>query len=351
MDFQNLEKRPLIIAGPCSAESQEQVIQTARALHKTKKVHVFRSGIWKPRTRPGCFEGVGEKGLPWLERVKKETGLLTTIEVANPRHVELALKHNVDILWIGARTTTSPFAVQEIVESLKGTNQPVMIKNPVNQDISLWIGALERFQAASLNNLCVIHRGFSPGIKGKYRNRPSWDIPLKIKETFPKIPLICDPSHMGGKRELIEPISKEALTLKMDGLMIESHIKPEVALSDSAQQITPETLSLMLQNLHSNFLKVHSGQSKLDKLRNEIDPIDEELLEILQRRMNIVKQIAMDKKKNNVLPLQKSRMQGLIKNRITKGAQLGLRETYVKELYQIIHKESVTRQTEIMTLT
>ena len=348
MDFQNLKKKPIIIAGPCSAESQDQVTQTARALHKTGKVQIFRAGIWKPRTRPGCFEGVGKKGLPWLEQAKSETGLLTAVEVANPRHVELSLKHNIDILWIGARTTTSPFAVQEIVESLKGTNYPIMIKNPVNQDLSLWIGAFERFQAASLNNLCAIHRGFSPGIKGKYRNRPSWEIPVKLREIFPKVPLICDPSHMGGKRELIEQISKKALEIDMNGLMIETHIKPELALSDSHQQITPSKLSFILQNLHSYFLKGHSGKSKLDKLRDEIDPIDEELLEILYKRMNVVHQIGLTKKKNNILPFQKSRMHGLIKNRITKGTQLGLKEKYIRDIYQIIHRESVEQQTEIL---
>ncbi len=342
--------KPLIIAGPCSAESQTQVLNTAHALKKTKKVQIFRAGIWKPRTRPNCFEGVGQKGLPWLTQVKKETGLLTSIEVAKANHVELALKHNVDILWIGARTTVSPFAVQEIVEALKGTDQMVMVKNPVNHDLNLWMGAFERLSNGGIKKAMAIHRGFSSDKKGKYRNTPSWQIPYQLREQIPGIPIICDPSHMAGKREFLKEISQKAFDLNMDGLMIESHIDPDSALSDAQQQVTPKDLHHLLDDLSPPSNRPHPSKD-LDLLREEIDPLDQNLLEILGERMNIVKKIALDKKKHKKNPLQKQRIEKIIQSRIMSGAQLGLKEEYIRNIYQVIHNESVARQSEIINAT
>lgn len=345
-----MKERPLIIAGPCSAESEEQVLTIAKELKASGKVDVFRAGIWKPRTRPNSFEGVGLIGLPWLQKVKEETGLPVSTEVANAAHVELALKHNVDILWIGARTTVSPFAIQEIADALRGVDIPVMVKNPINADLALWMGAIERFTNVGLSKLAAIHRGFSTAENSKYRNKPIWALPIELKRLLPDLPIICDPSHIAGKREYIQEVCQKAMDVNMDGLMIETHCNPDKALSDASQQVTPESLlkviaSLSLRN-EKNSNK--SFEDSLDKLRSKIDQVDRELLELLHVRMNVVKEIGIAKKENNVTPLQIGRMDVLIKNRNELGVKLGLEEKYIDELFHVIHTESVRFQTKII---
>lgn len=343
-------KKPLVVAGPCSAESEEQVIATAKELVQQEDVRIFRAGIWKPRTRPNSFEGVGEEGLSWLANVKKETGLLTSTEVANARHAELALKAGIDILWIGARTSVNPFSVQEIADCLKGTNIPVMIKNPINADLALWIGAIERMHGAGLNKLVAIHRGFSTFEKSKYRNNPLWRIPMELKRQIPELPIICDPSHITGDRSLIAHVSQKAMDMDMDGVMIETHLNPDKAMSDAAQQITPTTLREIIKNLHcrTEFSANRDFEKELEKLRLNIDRIDHEILEALKMRMNIVEQIGQTKAANNVTALQVHRMDQLMNNRINAGKSIGLDENFIKELYHVIHEESVRQQTHIM---
>lgn len=343
-------KKPLVIAGPCSAESREQMLATANEIKAIGDVRIFRAGIWKPRTRPNCFEGVGEEGLKWLAEVKEQTGLLTTTEVANAQHVELALKHNVDILWIGARTTVSPFAVQEIADALKGVNIPVMVKNPVNQDLALWIGALERIAGAGINRMAAIHRGFSTGDTSKYRNLPIWKIPIELKRMFPNLPMICDPSHIGGSRELIPSICQKAMDADMEGLMVETHINPDVALSDAKQQVTPSALNGILKNLslRTEFTADRNFEQELDHLRSQVDRVDREILEALASRTEIIKKIGEAKKENNIMPLQLHRMDELMNKRVALGGELGLVEKFVKEIYNTIHSESVRIQGEIV---
>jgi chorismate mutase len=342
-------KLPLVIAGPCSAESEEQVLSTATELSKIPQVKVFRAGIWKPRTRPSTFEGVGNRGLRWMEKVKVLTGLLTTVEVANPAHVEAAMRHGIDILWIGARTVVNPFSVQEIAEALRGVDIPVMVKNPLNPDVRVWIGALERLNQSGITRLLAIHRGFSFFTHTPYRNAPMWEIPIELKRLYPEIPVLVDPSHICGETRLLLPVTQKALDLEMDGVMIETHIRPEEALTDREQQITPETLRKMLSTL---VLREESGtiefENKLEELRSEIDKLDEELIDILSRRMNIVEEIGKYKKENNITILQLKRWSQVIRNRVDNGVHMGLSREFLLKLLEALHEESIQRQTDVM---
>ena len=344
-------ERPYQFFGPCSAESEEQLLRTAKELEAIEKtINVFRCGIWKPRTRPNCFEGVGEVGLGWLKTVKEETNMLTTTEVANAKHVELALKYDVDILWIGARTTVNPFSVQEIADALKGVDIPVMVKNPINADLALWMGALERFSNVGLEKLMAIHRGFSSYEKTKYRNPPNWKVPLELKRRCPDLPIICDPSHIAGARDLIEEVCQKAMDIDFNGLMVETHYDPSIALSDAAQQVTPESLNTILTNiaLKTKTSSDTNFDSALEELRSKINRVDTELIDALVERIKISKQIGEAKLKSNVLPLQLERMNELLNNRIRMGAEQGLNENYIKDLYETIHTESIKIQTDLM---
>ena len=345
----DIKYHPFIISGPCSAESEEQLISTAKGLVKIPNVKILRAGIWKPRTRPGDFEGVGSIGLEWLKKVKNKTGLLTTVEVANPHHVEECLKHKVDILWIGARTVVNPFSVQEISEALKGVDIPVMIKNPVNPDIKLWIGALERINKAGINKMIAVHRGFYFFGKSIFRNRPMWEIPIELKRLNPNLPVICDPSHISGKRELLLPVSQKALDLEMDGLMIESHINPDKALTDANQQITPSQLKKLISKLIIRKQSTNIDfKNELEKLRLEIDKIDMELINILSKRMELIEEIGKYKLNHNVTILQLKRWNELIKDRLNNGSELGLDKDFILKFFQLIHKESIQKQNDIM---
>jgi len=341
---------PLLIAGPCSLETENQVLDTARLLAKDKRVFVYRGGVWKPRTRPGSFEGVGSIGLKWLQMVKQETGLLVGTEIANAQHTEEALKAGLDVIWIGARSTASPFVVQEIADVLKGTDAVVMVKNPVNPDVQLWMGAIERISQAGIKNIVAIHRGFTPFRETKYRNYPNWQTFIELRRIMPNLPIICDPSHIAGKREYLFEISQKAFDMGMDGLMLESHIDPSCALSDAAQQLTPADLAKLLDKLvirHEN-ANNPDFENQLDVLRNRIDSIDAELLETLASRIAITKEIGKYKKENNVTALQMGRWTQLMESRVTLGKKLDINETFVKILFQLIHEDSVRMQTEIM---
>ncbi len=343
----NLE-RPWVIAGPCSAETEEQVLSTAKELSESG-FNIFRAGIWKPRTRPGAFEGVGTVGLPWLKRVKEETGMFVGTEVANAHHVFEALKYGVDILWIGARTTANPFAVQEIADALKGVEIPVLVKNPVNPDLELWIGALERINRAGIKKLAAIHRGFSTYDKTKYRNHPQWQIPIELKRRIPELPILCDPSHISGKSELIYEISQEAMDLDFDGLLVESHICPEKAWSDAKQQVTPARLKEITAQIKLRDPKIgEKPRTELDFLRNKIDELDTKVLEVLKERMEIAEAIGQYKKDNGITILQTRRYDEIMNNRKQRGLKLGLSEEFLTNLFEGIHKESVSRQNVIM---
>ncbi len=341
---------PLLISGPCSLESEEQAMETAKLLAKDKRVFVYRGGVWKPRTRPGSFEGVGSIGLKWLQNIKKETGLPVGTEIANAQHTEEALKAGLDVLWIGARSTASPFVVQEIADVLKGSDTVVMIKNPVNPDAQLWMGAVERIHAAGIKNIVGIHRGFTPFRETKYRNYPNWKTFIELKRLLPNLPVICDPSHIAGKREYLFEISQKAFDMGMEGLMLESHRDPSCALSDAAQQLTPADLSKLLDKLVIRYENTNNPdfENQLDVLRNRIDAIDSELLETLASRIEIVKQIGTYKRDNNVTALQINRWTQLMENRVNIGKSMDLNETFVKILFQLIHEDSVRMQTEIM---
>jgi chorismate mutase len=341
---------PLLVSGPCSLETEEQVLETAQLLAKDHRVHVFRGGVWKPRTRPGSFEGVGSIGLKWLQMVKEETGLLVGTEVANAQHTEEALKAGIDVLWIGARSTASPFVVQEIADVLKGTDSIVMIKNPVNPDAQLWMGAVERVHRAGIKNIVAIHRGFTPFRETKYRNYPNWKTFIELRRLLPNLPVICDPSHIAGKREYLFEISQKAFDMGMDGLMLESHRDPSVALSDAAQQLTPENLGKLLDKLIIRYENTSNPEfeNQLDVLRNRIDSIDSEILELLASRVKIVTKIGEYKRENNVTALQMNRWTELMENRIATGKSMELNETFIKILFQLIHEDSVRMQTEIM---
>lgn len=341
---------PFLISGPCSLETEKQTIETAKLLAKDPRVFVYRGGIWKPRTRPGSFEGVGSVGLKWLQQVKKETGLLTGTEVANAHHTELALNAGIDVLWIGARSTASPFVVQEIADVLKGTNKTVMVKNPVNPDVQLWMGAIERIFQSGIKNIVAIHRGFTPFRDTKYRNYPNWKTVIELKRLMPKLPIICDPSHIAGKREYLFEIAQKAFDMGLEGLMIESHIDPSMALSDAKQQLTPADLGKLLDKLVIRHKDANNPEfeNQLDVLRSRIDSIDAELLEMLSSRVAIVKQIGQYKKDNNVTALQINRWSQLMENRVTLGKKLDLNESFVKVIFQLIHEDSVRMQTDIM---
>lgn len=336
---------PLVIAGPCSAETEEQVLKTAHLLKDTD-TNVFRAGIWKPRTRPGGFEGVGAVGLPWLERVREETGLKITTEVGNANHVELALKADVDILWIGARTTVNPFAVQEIADALRGVDKPVLVKNPVNPDLALWLGGVERFQAAGISQLGVIHRGFSAYNTGHYRNKPKWHIAIELKKEFPDLPLILDPSHICGRRDTILDVSQTALDLNYDGFIIETHVDPDKAWSDAAQQITPAQLDQITKDLkiRQKSSSKESFQSKLNLYRKELDLIDGNIIDILSDRMVVAENIGRLKHQENVAILQSGRWSDILETMISSGESKGLSREFVEEVFKAIHVESINIQ-------
>lgn len=339
------EKRPLVIAGPCSAETEEQVMDTAKQLAKNG-VKVFRAGIWKPRTKPGGFEGNGVTALPWMQAVKKETGMLTATEVATAKHAEEALKFGIDVLWIGARTTADPFAVQEIADTLKGVDVPVLIKNPVNPDLELWIGALQRLNNAGIKRLGAIHRGFSTYDKKLYRNLPQWHIPIELHRRFPELPIICDPSHIAGRRDLISPLCQQAMDLQFDGLIIESHCDPDNAWSDASQQLAPDVLSLVLNNLVIR--NMNQTTESLAELRKQIDEIDMDLTEILAKRMRVAKEIGIYKREHAMPILQTERYDEIIKKRVETGSAMSLDGEFTKKIFEAIHEESVRQQMRIM---
>jgi chorismate mutase len=342
--------KPIIISGPCSAETEEQTVATAKQIAATGKVHALRAGIWKPRTRPGMYEGAGEEGLKWLIAAKKETGLPVTTEVANAAHVDACLKAGVDILWVGARTTVNPFSVQEIADALKGVDIPVMVKNPINPDLELWIGALERLNKAGLTKLAAIHRGFSSFEKGPFRNAPMWDMAIELKTRIPELDIICDPSHIAGNRELISFISQKALDLDMCGLMIESHINPDAAWSDAKQQVTPSVLAKIIDGLVVRTVTSDNKTFKdtLSILREQIDQLDDEIMSKMAARMKISEKIGQYKKENNVTILQVNRWEEIIQTRITLGKAMGLDSQFTSDLLKLIHHESIQIQTKVM---
>lgn len=352
LPFENLipfSASPFVIAGPCSAESEEQVMETARELAKIPMVKVFRAGLWKPRTRPSTFEGVGDAGLKWLIHVKQETGLKVTTEVASPVHVEKALESGIDMVWLGARTVVNPFSVQEIGEALKGSGIPVMVKNPLNPDLTTWMGALERINRFGIQKLAAIHRGFSYYKHSPYRNDPMWEIPIELKRIWPELPVLVDPSHICGKVDLLPAISQRAIDLEMNGLMIETHIRPKEALTDRQQQLTPEQLRGLLYGL---ILRKPVGsaefQNRLEELRTEIDKIDQQLIDIIAQRMSIVEQIGNYKKENKITILQLKRWNQIFRERIENGEELGLSREFIMKLLEVVHEESIQRQINVM---
>jgi chorismate mutase len=339
------DKRPIIIAGPCSAETEEQTLEVAREL-AAQGVKIFRAGIWKPRTKPGGFEGIGVEGLSWLKKVKAETGMYTSTEVATAKHVYEALKYGVDVLWIGARTTANPFAVQEIADALQGVDIPVLIKNPVNPDLELWIGAVERIYNAGLRRIGVIHRGFSSYDKKVYRNQPQWHLPVELKRRIPAIQVICDPSHIGGKRDLIAPLSQQAMDLQFDGLIIETHCNPDKAWSDAAQQVTPHALNEIMNKLILRDMA--QSTEDLTDLRVQIDEIDKEILEVLAKRMRISEEMGVFKKEHNVSILQRTRYDEILEKRVAMGEGLGMSNEFMRVIVEAIHAESIRKQMDIM---
>jgi len=343
------DKKPLIISGPCSAESEEQVIETARLLADSK-VKIFRAGIWKPRTRPDTFEGLGSVALPWIKRVKEETGMLTAIEVANVWHLKEALKYEVDIVWVGARTTANPFAVQELADGLRGLDIPVFIKNPINPDIELWIGAFERLNKAGIKKLAAIHRGFSYYGHSPYRNMPQWEIPIELKRRIPELPIITDPSHICGNRDLLFSISQTAMDLDFDGLFIESHYKPETALSDKDQQITPDELKTLLAGLIHRKSEIDNTRQleSMTEYRRQIDHWDTELIRVLRNRMSISEEIGKYKKKENITILQTGRWSEILEDRLAKARQLGMSDQFIIQIFKQIHQESISFQNKVM---
>ncbi len=339
----------VIISGPCSAETEEQVLQTAQRLAATSSVDLFRAGIWKPRTRPGMFEGIGAAALPWLLQAKKTTGLRTTVEVATAKQVEDALKFEVDVLWIGARTTVNPFSVQEVADALKGVDIPVLIKNPINPDIDLWQGALERIEQAGIKDIGLIHRGFSSYGNKQYRNAPMWHLAIEMKRKNSDRLFICDPSHIGGRRDALLELSQKSVDLGYDGLMIESHITPDIAWSDAAQQITPETLNELLDKII--WRKENATISEhltLQKLRNQIDQLDDELLQILGKRMQIADAIGAYKKENNITIFQAARWNDILTKVYAKNSSLGLSDEFIKKYFEAVHLESINHQNKVM---
>lgn len=345
-----LNKHPLIISGPCSAETKEQVLEIARQLKDSGKVDVLRAGIWKPRTMPGMFEGIGATALEWMKAAKEETGLLTAVEVANASHVELALKNNIDILWIGARTTVNPFSVQEIADVLAGVNIPVLIKNPVNPDTELWAGAIERIAKVGVQQIGLIHRGFSSFGNTQFRNAPMWHIPIEMKRRYPHLPIICDPSHICGNRTMLQEVAQRSIDLDFTGLMIETHIDPDNAWSDAKQQITPQKLSELLGAL---VWRAETSTSKeftnaLEKLREQINIIDDELLMLVSQRMKLADKIGEYKRDNNITILQTNRWNEILERASEKGKRLGLTTEFIMNYFDAVHLESIGRQNKIM---
>ncbi|MBG0858583.1 MAG: bifunctional 3-deoxy-7-phosphoheptulonate synthase/chorismate mutase type II [Bacteroidales bacterium] len=349
-DWRGYKGRPFLISGPCSAETEEQVMETARQLAQIKEVSVFRAGIWKPRTRPSTFEGVGSEGLQWLRNVKKETGLLVGTEVANERHVYEALKYGIDMLWIGARTSVNPFTVQEISDALKGVDVMVLVKNPINPEIELWIGAIERVSKAGITRLGAIHRGFSTYEKTSYRNQPNWQLPIELRRRIPDLPIICDPSHIAGSREFIHEISQKAMDLNFDGLMIESHINPDEALSDAAQQLTPDDLKELLIRLIMRSPSTSDPKllDVLGELRQQIDVYDDHLLDLMEKRMKVAETIGQYKKENNITILQSTRWDEIVKRVMARGLAKGLSAEMIDTIFKAIHQESINHQMRIM---
>ncbi|MGC3978077.1 MAG: bifunctional 3-deoxy-7-phosphoheptulonate synthase/chorismate mutase type II [Paludibacteraceae bacterium] len=338
-------KRPLIIAGPCSAETEEQVMNTAKGVAKLG-IKIYRAGVWKPRTKPGGFEGVGAPALEWLKKVKAEYGMYIAVEVATAKHVREALAADVDMLWIGARTSANPFSVQEIADALDGTDIPVLIKNPVNPDVDLWIGAIERIYNAGVRKIAAIHRGFSSYDKKIYRNLPQWHIPIELHRQIPSLPIICDPSHIGGKRELVAPLSQQAMDLDFDGLIVETHCNPEKAWSDASQQITPEVLELVLDSIVIRDTK--QSTENLTQLRRQIDDLDNNLLELLAKRMRVSQEIGRYKKEHNMPILQSQRYEEILENRIQQAVKMGMSDEFMKTVLIAIHEESVRQQMQVM---
>lgn len=344
-------ERPLLIAGPCSAESREQVLETMEALAASGRVQILRAGVWKPRTRPGSFEGVGLKALPWLLEAKKRTGLPICVEVATPEHVELALEAGIDILWIGARTTVNPFAVQALADALEGRDIPVFVKNPINPDVDLWIGAIERLYKAGLRRIAAIHRGFSVYQSAPYRNAPLWELPIELRRRMPQLSLINDPSHICGQRYLLEEVAQLALNLDFDGLMIESHCEPDEAWSDAAQQLTPAALDAMMQRLvcSKSDSQLPHVQELLEELRQDIDKIDSQLLPLLKERHDLAERIGALKKEQQLTVLQSQRWREIFVSRQAWAKELDLPEDYIARLFQVIHYETVKSQLALYT--
>ena len=345
LDLPTYAQRPLVLAGPCSAETEEQVIKTAQALAQ-KGCQIFRAGVWKPRTKPGGFEGVGEKALKWLQRVKRETGMLVGTEVATPEHVEFCLQHDIDLLWIGARTTANPFAVQSLADCLQGVDVPVLVKNPVSPDLELWIGAMQRLNQAGVKRLGAIHRGFSSYDNKLYRNNPTWQIPIELRRRIPELPIISDPSHIGGKRELIAPLCQQAMDLGFDGLIVETHCTPDKAWSDAAQQVTPDVLHYIL-----SLLVIRDKRQQMDEiadLRQQIDDIDHQMMELLAQRMRVCRQIGQYKRDHNVTVFQANRYNEILDKRSAQGALCGMNAEFIATVFESIHEESVRQQMDII---
>ncbi len=344
------EKRPIIISGPCSAESEEQVLETAQRLASTGRVDVLRAGIWKPRTKPGLFEGIGTKGLPWLARAKKETGLPFAVEVATAKHVQDALQFDADIIWLGARTTVNPFSVQEVADALRGVDIPVLVKNPIHPDLELWTGALERLQKIGLKDVGLIHRGFSSYGNSTFRNAPMWHLPIEMKRRFPNLPLICDPSHICGNRTMLQDVAQKSIDLDFDGIMLETHPDPDNAVSDAKQQITPEAFHSMLNNLiwrnentdKKEFLTALAG------LREQINQLDDELLLLMGERMKIADKIGLYKRENNITILQTNRWNEILQKSVSKGEAAGLSKDFITKYLDAVHMESINHQNKVM---
>ncbi|MBR4602581.1 MAG: bifunctional 3-deoxy-7-phosphoheptulonate synthase/chorismate mutase type II [Prevotella sp.] len=339
------QKRPFVIAGPCSAETEEQVMKTAKQLAQ-KGCHMFRAGVWKPRTKPGGFEGHGEPALQWLKQVKEETGMLVTTEVATPAHVELAMKYGIDIMWVGARTSANPFAMQALADALRGIDIPVFVKNPVNPDLELWIGALERLNGAGIKKLAAIHRGFTSYDKTIYRNLPMWQIPIELRRRIPDLAIICDPSHIGGRRDLIAPLCQQAMDLGADGLIIESHCDPDKAWSDAKQQVTPDVLDYILSLLVIRDDTVTT--EGISQLRKQIDELDNQVMDVLAKRMRVCREIGQYKKEHNMTVLQAQRYNEILDKRGAQGTLCGMDSEFIKKIYEAIHEESVRQQIEII---
>lgn len=338
-------ERPIVIAGPCSAETEEQVMETAKSL-AAKGCHMFRAGVWKPRTKPGGFEGNGEIALPWIKRVKDETGMLVGTEVATPGHVELALKYSMDILWVGARTSANPFAMQALADSLQGIDVPVLVKNPVNPDLELWIGALQRLNQVGIKRLAAIHRGFSSYDNKMYRNSPMWQIPIELRRRIPELPIICDPSHIGGRRDLIAPLCQQAMDLGFDGLIVESHCNPDCAWSDASQQVTPDILDYIL-----SLLVVRDGHSSMEgirQLRSQIDELDDNLMDLLAKRFRVCREIGTYKKEHNMTVLQSNRYKEILEKRGAQASLCGMDGQFAAQVFELIHEESIRQQLAII---